>query len=160
MFGKAVWHPRLWHLNRHSVAGAVAIGLFCGLIPGPMQMLSAALLCVVFRANVPIAVACTWYTNPLTIVPLYVLAFSVGRFITGSEAQFFAPPLPKWNAPALMASAYWDWILALGMPLAVGLTIIALVLAIAGYAMTKVAWRIWLYLALYRRSQRRDMSRK
>ena len=37
-------HPSLWHLNRHSAAGGVAIGLFAGLVPGPLQMLAAALL--------------------------------------------------------------------------------------------------------------------
>ena len=31
-FQSSLLHPRLWHLNRHSAAGAVAVGLFCGLI--------------------------------------------------------------------------------------------------------------------------------
>ena len=39
-------HPSLWHLNRRSIPGAVAIGLFCGLIPGPFQMLSALILAI------------------------------------------------------------------------------------------------------------------
>lgn len=30
--------PDLRHLNRRSVACAVAVGLFCGLIPGPLQV--------------------------------------------------------------------------------------------------------------------------
>ena len=42
-FENTLLHPRLWHLNRHSAAGAVAAGLFCGLIPGPLQMLGAAI---------------------------------------------------------------------------------------------------------------------
>ena len=42
-FASTLLHPRLWHLNRHSAAGAVAVGMFCGLIPGPFQMLGAAL---------------------------------------------------------------------------------------------------------------------
>ena len=42
--GERLHHPGLWHLNRDSVAGAVAIGLFSGLVPGPLQMLTAALL--------------------------------------------------------------------------------------------------------------------
>jgi uncharacterized protein (DUF2062 family) len=32
-------HPNLWHLNRGSVAGALSIGLFSGLVPGPLSML-------------------------------------------------------------------------------------------------------------------------
>jgi uncharacterized protein (DUF2062 family) len=44
-FQSSLLHPRLWHLNRHSAAGAVAVGLFCGLIPGPLQMIGAAAQC-------------------------------------------------------------------------------------------------------------------
>ena len=42
-FGPRLQHPNLWHLNRHSVAGGVAVGLFTGLIPGPLQMLGGRL---------------------------------------------------------------------------------------------------------------------
>ena len=54
-FGSWLHHPNLWHLHRRSVAGGVAIGLFCGLIPGPLQMISAALLAVLLRVNLPVA---------------------------------------------------------------------------------------------------------
>ena len=43
-FGGFLRHPNLWHLNRHSVAGGVAVGMFSGLIPGPLQMLGAAIV--------------------------------------------------------------------------------------------------------------------
>jgi len=74
-FANTLLHPRLWHLNRRSAAGAVAAGLFCGLIPGPFQMLGAAICAVIFRVNLPLALFCTLYTNPFTIVPLYLVAF-------------------------------------------------------------------------------------
>src|SRR6266571_224948 len=73
-FGTLLHHPNLWHLNRHSVAGGVAIGMFSGLVPGPFQMLIAAILAVPLRVNLPVALATTLYTNPLTIGPLYVIA--------------------------------------------------------------------------------------
>jgi len=62
-FGGWLHHPTV-DLHRRSVR-RVAIGLFCGLIPGPLQMISAALLAVLFRST------CRWpfitlYTNPLT----------------------------------------------------------------------------------------------
>jgi len=81
----ALADPDLWHLNRHSAARAVAIGLFCGLIPGPLQALGSILLCMALRANVPLAVATTFYTNPLTIVPLYVVAYEYGRLFFPEE---------------------------------------------------------------------------
>jgi len=51
-FGSWLHHPNLWCLNRRSVSGAVAIGLFCGLIPGPLQMLGALLLAIPLRKNI------------------------------------------------------------------------------------------------------------
>src|SRR5258707_7217360 len=46
MFGGWLQHPNLWHFNRRSIPGALAIGLFAGLVPGPLQMLTALLLAV------------------------------------------------------------------------------------------------------------------
>ena len=87
--GNLIHDPNLWHLNRHSVAGAVAVGLFCGLIPGPLQMLAAALCCLAFRVNLPLALVTTLYTNPLTLVPLYIAAFSIGEWILGNSSGHF-----------------------------------------------------------------------
>src|SRR5487761_2651190 len=56
-FGGLLQHHNLWHLNRHSVAGGVAVGMFSGLVPGPLQMLTAALLAVPLRVNLPVALA-------------------------------------------------------------------------------------------------------
>lgn len=67
MFGDSLFHPALWHLNRRSAAGGVAVGLFCGLIPGPLQMVGAAIVCVLLRVNLPLALVTTLYTNPFTI---------------------------------------------------------------------------------------------
>src|SRR3954468_14432451 len=86
MFGPWLHHPNLWCLNRRSVAGAVAIGLFCGLIPGPLQMLGAVLLAIPLHRNIPVAMLVTLYTNPLTIVPLYLLAYGYGMLLLGGRA--------------------------------------------------------------------------
>lgn len=144
-FSNTLLHPRLWHLNRHSTAGAVAVGLFCGLVPGPLQMLSAALLCIAFRVNLPLALATTLYTNPLTIVPLYLLGYEIGRFALGGAAPVFVVP-PDWNAMGLFEwfAAMGRWMLELGQPLAVGLVILGSALALIGYAFVRAAWRIWL----------------
>ena len=103
-FGGTLLHPRLWHLNRHSAAGAVAVGMFCGLIPGPFQMLGAALCCVLFRVNLPLALFTTLYTNPFTIVPLYLAAFTIGEWILGGGGHFTAPPewAGSWSGAGLL----------------------------------------------------------
>src|SRR3989339_396929 len=59
-FGGWLHHPNLWHLHRRSVAGGGAIGLFCGLIPGPVQMISAALLAVSLAIAGYFAVRVVW----------------------------------------------------------------------------------------------------
>src|SRR5215212_7186536 len=84
-FGGWLDSPNLWCLNRRSVAGAFAIGLFAGLVPGPLQMLTALLIAIPCRKNIPVALLTTLYTNPLTIVPLYLLAYEYGRLLLGLD---------------------------------------------------------------------------
>lgn len=153
--GCAVRRPRLWHLNRRSVAGAVAIGLFCGLIPGPLQMLGAALGCVLFRKNLPVAIACTLFSNPLTIVPLYAAASMLGSWITGSRDAFVRPPEFVWRTPAESLAAYAGWATGLGSPLAVGLPLLALLLAGTGYASVQLCWRLHILHYIRQRARRR-----
>ena len=125
-FSSTLLHPRLWHLNRHSAAGAVAVGMFCGLIPGPLQMMGAAICCVLFRVNLPLALITTLYSNPLTIVPLYVLAFGIGSLILGNGDLDFTPPpdLVGMN-PALWIGDLAAWASSLGKPLFICLIVLA-----------------------------------
>ena len=140
-------HPSLWHLNRRSIPGAVAIGLFCGLIPGPFQMLSALILAIPLRKNVPLALGLTFYTNPLTIVPLYVVAYEYGRLLVGGGAQPRHLVPDSWDLPAL-----WQWMLGLGKPLALGLVALALTLAVVGYFAAALAWRLHVVRAWRKRA--------
>lgn len=150
-FQTTLLHPRLWHLNRHSAAGAVATGLACGLIPGPFQMLGAALCAVLFRVNLPLAMFVTLYTNPFTIVPLYLLAYQIGRLVAGEPNGFLAPPDFDLHAPLAWLAAMLDWMLGVGKPLGVGLVLLAGGLALIGYFAVKAAWRIYLIAAWRRR---------
>ena len=157
-FGTLLHHPNLWHLNRHSVAGGVAIGMFAGLVPGsnPVQFALAALLAVAFRVNLPVAVAVTLYTNPFTIVPLYLIAYRIGTvFVPGDGAPFNHPPGFDWSNLGAWLRASLEWMLSLGKPLAVGLVVLAIGLAIAGYVVVQLAWRAHVVLAWRRRRRRR-----
>ena len=154
-FENTLLHPRLWHLNRHSAAGAVAAGMFCGLIPGPLQMLGAAICAVIFRVNLPLAMLTTLYTNPFTIVPLYIVAYAIGQWALPGENRHFVSP-PEWGDMGLLAWAHAliDWMIGLGTPLAMGLVLLASGLAVAGYFTVLLAWRIYLMNAWRRRSRR------
>jgi uncharacterized protein (DUF2062 family) len=152
-FRNTLLHPRLWHLNRRSAAGGVAVGLFCGLIPGPFQMLGAALCAIAFRINLPIALVTTLYTNPLTIVPLYFLAYGLGRLLLGSEVPFVPPP--TFEPPAL-----FTWLGQLGMPLILGLLLLASGLAAVGYGSMRLVWRAYLMRKLIQRKARSCSDRR
>ena len=156
LFGAWLHHHNLWHLHRRSVAGGVAIGLFCGLIPGPFQIIGAVLLAVLFRVNLPVAAVATLYTNPFTIVPLYALAYQIGAFVTGhnnslSPADLALPEISwdNWHTALL------DWVMSLGKPLAAGLPLLALSFAIAGYFAVRVFWYAMVVWEWRRRAARR-----
>lgn len=157
MFGSLLQHPNLWHLNRDSVAGAVAIGLFSGLVPGPLQMLTALILAIPLRRNLPVALLMTLYSNPFTIVPLYLLAYGYGSLLLGGghgEAKVEPFDMDWANFLDSMARML-DWSLALGKPLLVGLVALGLTLAALGYAAVQLGWRAHVRHAWRARAKRR-----
>lgn len=175
MLGPAVHHPGLWHLSRRSVAGGLAAGLFCGLLPAPFQMISAALVALAFHWNLPLAVFVTLYTNPVTFVPLYLvgLAFGLALFklfgwstsildpATGGHAGLLSlsgfPPPPdfQFSSPLDSFVSLGQWMLGLGWPLVVGVLALATSLAVIGYALVWFGWPI-----LVRRNRRRRLERR
>ncbi len=157
-FGSLLHHPNLWHLNRGSVAGAVAIGLFSGLVPGPLQMLTALILAIPLRRNLPVALLVTLYTNPFTIVPLYLLAYAYGNLLLGQnhaepKIQHFEMDWAHFFDSMLRLA---EWTLALGKPLLAGLAALALTLAALGYVAVQCAWRAYVMLAWRRRKKERN----
>jgi uncharacterized protein (DUF2062 family) len=154
-------HPNLWALNRDSVSGGFAIGLFSGLVPGPLQMLTAALLALPLKKNLPVALATTLYTNPLTIAPLYLLAYGYGRLLLGFGHQPAAKIEPfVWNWSDWWGSCeeMFHWMISLGPPLAVGLVALAVTLAVLGYAAARIGWRVYITLAWRARARRRKTA--
>lgn len=147
--------PDLWHLNRRSTARAVAVGLFAGLIPGPLQVVGAVLLSIGVRANFPLAAITTLYTNPFTIVPLYLVAYEYGGlFVQGAGGALpAAPPVFVWSADYLTGMA--QWVGSLGKPLAVGVLMLALTLSLTGWVVVRVGWRCHVVAAWRKRARRR-----
>jgi len=148
--------PRLWQLNRRAVAGGVAAGAIGGLIPGPLQIMTAAVLSLFFRVNLPVAAFTTFYSNPLTIGPLYWLAYKLGGLLLFANGRTALPPMPSFadmDALAWMV-AMMDWSRALGWPLAVGLPMLALLLALTGYILIDQIWRLQVRWAFRQRARR------
>lgn len=149
----ALADPDVWHLNRRSAARAVAVGLFCGLIPGPLQAAGAIAGSLGLRANFPLAVATTFYTNPFTIVPLYVVAYEYGRLFFPDAPPAGVVALPWTSGATEWLAALLAWMADLGKPLALGLVLLGATLAAAGWASVRVAWR-WHTVRAWRRRAR------
>lgn len=132
--------PYFWTLNRRQAAVSVAIGMFCGLMPGPTQMLSALMAAYFLRTNLPVAVFTTLYTNPLTYMPLYYAAYKIGSLILGTDtAEELA--FPAWSDSSFF-SELAQWLTGAGKPLLVGVPVLGGLLASAGYFAVLIGWRI------------------
>jgi uncharacterized protein (DUF2062 family) len=63
---RRVSDPRLRALRRRTVALGAALGAVFCVIPLPVQIPMAVLAAILFRANLPAAVAATLLSNPVT----------------------------------------------------------------------------------------------
>lgn len=137
---------RLWHLERGSVARAVAIGVFFGMLLPTGQFILAVALAVWLRAHVAIAAAATLVSNPLTFPPIYWLAYRLGRALLGEPPDDARAAEIEAGAEAVAASQGWlegTWfaIQAAGPPLFAGLAILAVIGSAAGYLLVWLFWR-------------------
>ena len=157
-FGSRVLHSEFWRFTRRSVPRGVAAGLFVGvfaLIPG-VQIVGAALLSIPFRANIPVAAAMTFLTNPLTTPFLIAAAIPVGNLLgfhadSGAVTEKYVrgAPIGEWltwffsdAAPALIS----------------GLFIIAVVAGAIGYFLSVFIWRWWTARKWKRRALRNSAA--
>ena len=133
--------------------------MFAGLIPGsnPVQFTAAALLAIAFRVNLPIAVFVTLYSNPFTVVPLYFVAFKLGQLALLQSGDGLPPLALELEGKGLMewlpAALYW--LVSVGKPLAIGLPLLAVLLAVAGYFLVDWAWRLHVCYKWRERRRRR-----
>ena len=129
-----------------------------GLIPGPFQILSAAALAIGLRANLAVAALTTFYTNPITFVPLYILAYKVGALATGTTAP--PPAISEFRSLGLlsMIKQGFLWIYSLGDTLLIGLAIQSTLFAIVGYFAVQIGWR-WIVLRKWNRRKEMRIAR-
>ena len=155
-FAQRVFHPALWLFTRRSVPRGVALGLLVGiflLIPG-IQIIGAALLALPFRANVPVAAAMTFLSNPATTPFILVASIYVGNSALnmGADVTQFEALIER-NAPL---SSWAEWLVSSAAPaMLTGLFLIALLSAVIGYVIAAICWRIWLSRKWKARAHRR-----
>ncbi|MGM0553311.1 MAG: DUF2062 domain-containing protein [Pseudomonadota bacterium] len=146
--GPRLGSPDLWHLNRRSVAGAFAVGLFVAFLPLPMQMLIAAAIAILIRVNLPISVILVWISNPVTIPPILYTAYRLGRKLLDEPARQFRVELT------------WEWfsteLLTVWKPLLTGSLILGTGAALAGYLLVRFLW----WLNVVQRARTRQYLRR
>lgn len=133
----------LWRFTRRSVPRGVAVGLLVGifaLIPG-IQIVGAALMCVPFRANIPISAAMTFLSNPATTPLILAASIYVGnRFGFHADFKTFETLYER----GASVSDWSGWLLSDAAPaLVFGLALISVGSALVGYAVSAVIWRWW-----------------
>jgi len=133
IFGSLLHDPNLFHINRRSVAGAFAVGLFFAWTPVPFQMVLAAAVAIPARVNLIIAVALVWISNPFTMPPLFYFAYLLGSWVLGTPPNTFEFELSfNWLANGLMA--IWQ-------PFLLGCLIMGVSSSMLGYIVIRLLWR-------------------
>lgn len=149
--GPLLHQPRLWHFSRRGIALGLAIGIFFGLLIPVAQIPFAATLAVLARANLPVAVASTLVTNPVTFGPVYYGAYRLGQVVLGqhtSSPEEAVAALAKVQSagngdtapPEKVLKRWWQKFSEVGKPLVVGLAIVATASGLLAYAAVSLVW--------------------
>lgn len=148
--GPVLHHPRLWHFSRKGIALGLALGIFFGLLIPVAQIPFSATVAVLLRANLPMAVASTLVTNPVTFGPVYYGAYRLGKWVLGEEdvsekkavkilEKAEALPTEKESWTERMR-AWVTYLGTVGKPLVVGLAIVATASGLFIYFLTSALW--------------------
>lgn len=146
-FGPALQNPSLWHLSRRSARAAVAVGLFCTMLPIPVQMLLAAFLAIWLRGHLPLTIALVWLNNPITIAPIFYAGYKAGSWLLGTSAKDIQ----------FEFSSDWLWaqLADIGLPLLLGSVTLGILSGTIGALLLNLIWRCRLKLRLQERQATR-----
>lgn len=125
-------------------------------MPIPLQMLWAALLALVLRANLPTAIAITWINNPFTFIPINFFIYKVGSLFTGGHAT--PHHLPEWSIKNL--NEFWrdffSWLSSLGKTYLIGLPIVSISASISGYFTVQWLWKFSVVMRYKQRAKKKS----
>ena len=150
LLGPRLQDPGLWHINRKSFSGAVAVGVFFAFMPVPVQMLLAAIVAIMFRFNILVAVSTVWISNPITFAPIFYFCYRIGAAILDIHIDSFNFEL---NLNWLMTELLYIW-----QPFLLGCFVVGAVSAIISYLLVQFLWRyhIWTRIKIRRNRRRRN----
>lgn len=140
-FANNVLRSELWRFTRRSVPRGAALGMIVGIfvmIPG-LQMIVSTLLALPFRANIPVAAAVTWSSNPVTTPFILIGALFVGNDVFQLDADLSR--LNEMLEQGASFSEWAGWLASDAAPAIVGgLLIIALIAGAITYFVAKWFW--------------------
>ena len=150
LLGDWVYASNLWHINRYSASMAFFVGLFVAFMPIPGQIVAAAILAVALSCNLPLSVSLVFITNPITMAPVFFMAYQIGALIVDVplkdvqfELSFF------WLSHSL--AAIWK-------PFLLGCLICGLFFGCLGYFIINLLWR-WRVARLWQERKRKRAER-
>lgn len=124
---------RLWSLQRRGITYAFGAGLAICFLPLPVHVPVALAVAILGRVNVPVILSTVCLVNPLTVVPVYYLAYRIGCLALSEPQGRFSFALS------------WDWLQnGLGpmwKPFLAGCGICALVVGVSGWLLLELMWR-------------------
>jgi hypothetical protein len=152
--GRAL-HSQYWRFTRRSVPRGVGIGTMVGIflmIPG-LQIIGAALVSLPFRANVAVAGAMTFLSNPFTTPFILLASLQVGNMLG------FHADLATFTAMSAGGASFGEWLAWLlsdaAPALVAGLFIIGCAAGLLGYVAAQWIWR-WRVARRWRLRAHRD----
>ncbi|NBW90008.1 MAG: DUF2062 domain-containing protein [Gammaproteobacteria bacterium] len=146
-FARVFDEPGLWSMQRRSITAAFGAGLAICFVPLPIHTVLALLVAAVARLNVPTIIGTIWIVNPITMVPIFYFAYTVGCWMVGAPSTQFAFELS------------WAWLEhGLGpmwLPFLTGCAACAAAFGIGGWLLLD---RLWIWHARYRYRTRHRRS--
>jgi len=147
LFGRVVQNPNLWHLNRHSVALAFAVGLFMAFVPVPGQTLLAVAAAILLGCNLPISIVVVFVSNPITMPPLFFTAYKLGAWLLSESPRSIEFEISiDWLVNSL--AGIWQ-------PFLLGCLAMGALCAVVGYLAVQIIWRIHVLQSWRERRRRR-----
>ena len=139
---------RLWSVRRKTAVPAFSLGLFIAFIPVPGHPVVAALAALALRVNIPIAAVTTLVSNPLTMGPMYFLAYRIGAYLLRIEPGPFRIEMSI------------DWVthtlITIWQPMMLGSLLLGAGASLVGYIVLDIFWRVSVGKYKTRKRNRRD----
>jgi uncharacterized protein len=134
LLGAELFAPALWKPARRPVAGGLALGLFIGCTPTMgAQFILAAAAAYFLRVNIPLALAGTLITNPVSAPVVYALEYRLGVWIAGTPKP---AELQEYSGMLYSFARY-------AKPLWIGSICTGGALAAISYSLVTLLWRFF-----------------